>query len=260
MREELNKSGCGISIELLSAFIDNELDEQEYARIKEHLESCVYCRKIVEQFKEMDEQIRQLELEEPSREFIFNLKRNVMERIGKKPKFVFWKFFPILIPAAVAVLILIVIRSEGLETPVGMNNRVPYVYSDEEKAIKDQKIDISLPAPAPIAKSKPRTETHLDKKTTAPAPTIASRQAEELESRAYAAEQSVPEISEQVVIRAIVDSTGRIINVAKGKSLTPEEDTTIFRALKGKQLSPPKIQGRPTQMFVEFTPEEKDSN
>ncbi len=259
MSEELNKSSCGISVELLSAFIDNELDEQESARIKEHLKFCVSCQKIVEQFKELDDQIRQMELEEPSREFIFNLKKDVLEKIGKKPKFVLWKFFPILIPAVVTVFIFIIIRSEGLETPVGINNRIPYVYS-EEQTIKDEKIDISLPATTPIAKLKPKTEIHLDKKVKVPTPATAARQAEDLESRVYAAESSVPVISEPDVIRAIVDSTGKIINVAKGKSLTPEEDTIISRILKGKRLSPPKIQGRPTQMFVEFTPEEKDSN
>ncbi len=257
MSEEGNKSSCGISIELLSAFIDNELDEQEYRRIKEHLKSCVHCQKIVVQFKEMDEQIRRMELEEPSREFIFNLKKNVLEKIGKKPKFVLWRFFPILIPAAAAILVLIVFSNEGLETPVGMNNRVPYVY--EEKNIKDEKIDISLPATTPIAESKPRVETHLDKKIAAPTPKTTTRH-EDLESRAYASESAVPKISEPVVIRAIVDSTGKIINVARGKSLTPEEDTTISRILKGKQIAPPKIQGRPTQMFVEFNSEDKDSN
>jgi len=258
MNEELNKSSCKTPVELLSAYIDKELDEETYTRIREHLKSCVYCQKIVEQFREMDAQIRQMELEEPSPEFIFNLKKNVMERVGKKKKNAFWRFFPILVPAAVAVLILVIIRNEG--TPVGMNNRVPYVYSGEEKSIKEEKVDISLPATKPVARTTSKVESRRDKMASPPMPTTIVKKEERIETQPYAERSSLAEVGESDVIRAIVDSTGKIVNVAKGKSLVPEEDTTISRLLKGKQLSPPTVQGKPTQMFVEFRTEEKDSN
>uniref|UniRef100_A0A7V0Z731 Putative zinc-finger domain-containing protein n=1 Tax=candidate division WOR-3 bacterium TaxID=2052148 RepID=A0A7V0Z731_UNCW3 len=260
MSEELNKYSCGISVELLSAYIDNELDEQKYTMVKEHLKACVHCRKIVEQFREMDARIREMELDEPSPEFIFNLKKNVMERVGKKKRNVFWRFFPMLVPAAVAVLILVIIRNEGLENPVGMNNRVPYVYSEEKKGIEEEEVDISLPVTKSVVRARTKTEPRRDKMASPPMPTTIARKEEEIEAQPYAERSSLPEVGESDVIRAIVDSTGKIVNVAKGKSLVPEEDTTISRLLKGKQISPPTVQGKPTQMFVEFSPAEKDSN
>jgi len=227
MSEKLNKSSCGIPVELLSAYIDNELDEQEYTRIKEHLKSCVHCQEIVEQFREMDARIREMELEEPSREFIFNLKRNVMERVGKKKKNAFWRFFPILVPAAVAVLILVIIRNEG--TPVGMNNRVAYVYSEEEKGIKEEKVDISLPVTKAVSRTNIGIESRKDKMESPPMPTTIAKKEEEIETQPYAERSALSDVGESDVIRAIVDSTGKIVNVAIPCSRKRYNDFSVIK-------------------------------
>lgn len=261
MNKELNK--CNIPIELLSAYIDNELNAEEQKNIEEHLKSCSICGKIVEEFKEIDSRIREMEVEEPSQEFIFNLKRNVMERIGKRKKWLFWRYTPVLVPVAVAVFVIIIARSEILSAPVGMKNRVAYIQSSEEIGEEAELMDVVLPESYTPVVSKPRAQIQQVKSepSYAKKTDIDKATKEEIATSASAPDLiQESEIEDGVVIRAIIDSTGRVINVAKGKSLLPEEDTTVSQLLKGKKLSPPKIQGKPTQMFVEFSPGRKDSN
>ncbi|MGB9720771.1 MAG: anti-sigma factor family protein [bacterium] len=261
----LNKSekpDCDFSIELLSAYIDNELNENDRQAVETHIKSCPVCQKIVEQFRVIDDSIRELEFEEPSGDFVFNLKKNVIDRLRKKKQPVIWKFLPIFLPvAAAAILVVLITGHEEIEKPVGMKNRVEFSLALSQPPAQTEKIDVVIPKPGIT----PRTRTVLPSAPRATAEKIsADRQME-----AEYAKKEVPamtsaglaqERTEQVVVRAIVDSTGRVLNVATGNTIIPEEDTTISRLLKGQQLAPPTIRGKPHQMFVEFVPEEKDSN
>jgi anti-sigma factor RsiW len=64
---------CDLSIELLSGYLDGELDKKQKAEIEKHLKECEVCRKELEELRQLDEHVRIAEVEEPSREFIFNI-------------------------------------------------------------------------------------------------------------------------------------------------------------------------------------------
>ena len=63
----------------------------------------------------------------------------------------------------------------------------------------------------------------------------------------------VLQIPADKVVRAIVDSTGKVVKVATGNSMIPEKDTMLENRLQGKQLSPPSVAGRRAQLYVDFT-------
>ncbi len=264
--DNLNKqnfSECGLPVELLSAYIDNELNEIERQRVEEHLKHCSHCLKIIEEFKTIDMGLKEIEIEEPSREFVFNLKKNVMEKIRKKRSPLFWKVVPVLVPVAAAVVLVFIITGhENLASPVSMKNRIDIAYVPSEKPVQTDKIEVVIPKPGIVAK----------RQAPAPAATGISAERKFAEAKdvdlAYKKTESptVTELEEvaqekvaPVVVRAVIDSTGRVLNVATGNTITPQEDTTLSRILKGQQIAPPTVRGKPTQMVVEFVTEEKDT-
>ncbi len=258
------KTNCGFPTELLSAYLDNELNESEKNKVEEHLNHCFECKRIIEEFRTIDSNLQELAIAEPSREFVFNLSTNVIDKIKKKSGFRLWQYFPVLIPAAVAVLLVIIVTNKSsLEHPVGMKNRIQMVLTHDETPATTEKIDVVMPKPGLV--TKPRT--------TAPAPTrvaekkavedkelVASREAQESPPMPAAVSGALAqEKREQVVVRAVIDSTGRVLNVATGNTIVPEEDTAISRLLKSQQFAAPTIRGKPTQMVIEFVTDAKDT-
>ena len=69
---------CDLSIELLNGYLDGELDKKQKAEIEKHLKECEVCRKELEELRKLDENIRTAEIEETSREFIFNINHRVL--------------------------------------------------------------------------------------------------------------------------------------------------------------------------------------
>ncbi len=254
-------ANCGFSIELLSAYLDNELNESEKNRVEEHLNQCLDCKRIIEEFRTIDSKLQELAIDEPSREFIFNLNKNVMDKIRKPSRFRLWQYFPVLIPAAVAVLLVIVVTSKSsLEHPVGMKNRIQMVLTHDETPATTEKIDVVIPKPGIIAKPRttaPAPSRFAEKKAVADKELAASR--EEAQVPATVSGVLAQEKREQVVVRAVIDSTGRVLNVATGNTIMPEEDTAIYRLLKSQQFAAPKIRGKPTQMVIEFVADATDT-
>mgnify|MGYP005835340911 CR=1 FL=1 len=264
--DDLNKkifSECDFPVELLSAYIDNELNENERQRVEEHLKFCSNCLKVVEEFKTIDMSLREIEIEEPSRDFIFNLNKKVMEKIRKKRSSVFWKFVPVLVPVAVVTILVIIIGGyENIASPVGMKNRMDIVSALPEKLKQTDKIDVVIPAPSITSmaqKQLPATSRMAAERSPAAGKDI-DLAYKKTEAPASAIEEISGEKVAPVVIRAVVDSTGKILNVATGNTITPQEDTTISQILKGQRIAPPTIRGKPTQMVVEFVTEEKNTS
>ena len=83
---------CDLSIELLNGYLDGELDKEHKAEIEKHLKECEVCRKELEELRQLDEHVRTVEIEEPSREFIFNINRRVLEKVKKKSRFRFFDY------------------------------------------------------------------------------------------------------------------------------------------------------------------------
>lgn len=246
------KKDCNFSIELLNGYIDNELDEKKRHLAEEHLKGCPYCQKEIGELKRVNGYLKGYQVEEPTADFIFNLKERVISRI-KKPRRVFlWRLMPILVPVA-AIFLFIIINYERPIRIVGVEYRIPYSEISPEP-----KLDIALPSlivagrQLPLASEKKGREKLSakmeipEKGTEAPDKIIATE--------GFAQEMQLPAYR---VVRAIVDSTGRVLKVAGGRSLAPEEDTFLIKSFQGKQLAPPKIRGKATQMFLEFGESEK---
>lgn len=252
---------CDLPIELLNAYLDGELDEQEKARVEIHLKTCAACRKELSALQRVDTRIKQEVFEEPSREFVFTMKRRIMEKIKPAPRRTLIRFAPIFAPVAAAILVLVVlVEISPSRKIVGVNDRIAY----QQVAVRHE-VKISIPETsirtAPTAlkvkgTAKVAEEEALDAKyeeTPAPAAGLAttSEETRDIDESLIA----IPARAQ--VVRAIIDTTGTIVKVATGRNLVPEQDTALENELTGQQVAPPIIEGRKKQLYFELAPTEE---
>jgi len=291
---------CDFPHELLSGYLDGELDGKNKALVEDHLKSCSSCQQFLEALKKQDSLVRSREIEEPSREFVFSLNRRVMDQVMKKPRFSFWRYMPVLVPTAVAALVLVVVFNSQHETRyVTTDDQIllPVVsrlgYSDEsglkagsdrsvaadKKVAAAKKEKAAEPAgvastPPPSAPSQSGGELAREIEDVELGPLVASEsrkdvdagKADEVETMtAGTGGQGAPaavaqlEVPKNQVVRAIVDSTGKIIKVVTGNTIVPEEDTILEKQLEGQQMAPPTVRGRRTQMYVDLSEPKTDT-
>jgi hypothetical protein len=255
---------CDLPTELLSGYLDEELNEEQLARVKKHLAECEVCRKELEELEKLDEHMRSAVTEEPSREFIFNLNRQVMGKIRKKSRFSIFKFSPIFVPVAIAVLVLIVlVNIPGSGKPAGLDHRI--LYSETELR---EEVDVQLPEVSTGRKMPAPKGIVMKDKSVPPAPVS-------MKSKSYrAAEEKVVggsgerfdvdefmetvsfeqiEIPDDRVVRAIIDTEGVVVRVATGNTIVPERDTMLENRLQGQQLKPATVSGKKAQIYIDFT-------
>lgn len=255
---------CDISIELLSGYLDGELDEKQKAVVEKHLRECQSCQNELEELKLLNEYIKVQEIEEPSREFFFGVNRRVMEKIIKKPRSFVMRWTPIFAPVAVALLVLVVvINTIPQKRFVGIDSRILYAEIKHEEEVELRKAKVYAPR-APVAKEKISEEG----KGALAAPEIlaiseAAKKPKVVDEAVITdLEVSMDQLAipRDRVIRAIVDSTGRVLKVATGNTIVPEKDTMLENRLEGQQLSPPTIAGRKTQVYVDLTPTKENDH
>lgn len=242
---------CDLPVELLSGYLDGELDEQQRAQVEEHLKTCPACQEELAALRRMDEYVRDNVYEEPSREFTFTLNRRVMDRVRVAPRARFFKLTPIFAPAAAALLILIIlINISPSKRIIGMTDQVVYQEIETHPAPA-----VSIPEPT-IAKMPAST-----KRTARPdAEDAAAMRSEQI--RGKKTEEVV--VHERVrggrrrehVVRAIIDTSGTIIKVATGNTLVPETDSALENELSGQQVAPAVIGGKKQQIYVDFPAEQ----
>jgi hypothetical protein len=291
---------CDFPHELLSGYLDGELDGKNKALVEDHLRSCPSCQQVLEALKKQDSLVRSREIEEPSREFVFSLNRRVMDQVIKKSRFSIWRYMPVLVPAAVAALVLIVVFNSRPETRYVTTDDLillPVVstlgYHDEsglktgsdrsvvadkkpaaakkEKAAELKGVVTMSPPPAP---SQGSGEVAKEIEDVELGPLVASESRKDVDAgkvdevetmTAGAGGQGAPaavaqlEVPKNQVVRAIVDSTGKIIKVATGNTIVPEEDTMLEKQLEGQQMAPPTVRGRRTQMYVDLSEPKADA-
>jgi hypothetical protein len=253
---------CDVSIELLSGYLDGELDDEQRMFVEKHLKQCQRCKNVLNEFTLMDKQIRTQKFEEPSREFIFGVNRRIMDRIKKKKPFFIFRYTPVFAPAAVAILLFIVlINISQHERMIGIDDRILYAEitprQELELQVPESKIaDVKEIEEKIIAKTDRRSGTSEIAPTAAEEvpKTITYDKAGELYTLDDEGELQVPK---DRITRAIIDSTGRILKVATGNSIIPERDTVMENRLQGQQLTAPTIAGKKTQMYVDLTPIQK---
>jgi hypothetical protein len=252
---------CDLPIELLNAYLDGELSEQEKARVETHLKMCAACQEELSALQRVDARIKQEVYEEPSREFVFGMKRRVMERIRPAPRSSLIRFAPIFAPVAAAIIILIVLVEISPSRKIfGVNDRIAY-----QQVAARQEVQISIPEPrirtAPASvkvkrMAKAAEEEALDaryEEASAEGLATTSEETRDID------ESSIAVPARAHVVRAIIDTTGTIVKVATGSNLVPEQDTILEKELTGQQLAPPKIEGRKKQLYFELAPgEEKE--
>ncbi len=246
---------CNLPIELLSGYLDGELDDKEKERVENHLKDCPACREELQALRQIDEHVRDRVYEEPSREFVFTLNRRVMDKIRVSPRRSLFRFFPVFAPVAAAALILIVLINISPSTKIAQIDDLMVYHEIEQRP----EVPVSIPEPkiARTAITTKRTARLSKEKATAGQFTEA-RDAESDEAYEPAEPEAVAAPTEGIV-RAIIDSTGTVIKVATGNTRIPEKDTMLENSLSGQQLAPPLIAGRKKQVYVDFFAiEEKD--
>lgn len=258
---------CDIPHELLSGYLDGELTDEQKKRIEEHLKKCTRCQEELEELRQLDEYVRAVEVEEPSREFVFGLNRRVMKAVTRKRKSLFFRFSPVLAPVAVAVLVLIVLvnidRQAGV---VHVGHRVLYAERFERK-----EIELEIPSIGGVrgymmekgAVSREEDMVAMPRLSTTAGAPEAAKKMEDVGVRDEAVSEIAGEFiefPEDKIVRAIVDSTGKVVKVATGNTIVPERDTMLENRLQGQQLTAPTVAGRRTQLYVDFTQKQEKDN
>jgi hypothetical protein len=284
---------CDFSIELLNAYLDNELDEKQRLFVEGHLKDCPACRAELEELKGCDRLLRQREIEEPSNKFLLGFENRIIAAVAKKTRMPFiWRISPILVPVASAALItfFVLVNREKTQPIVGLNERVPGIGTvaerKDESAIKTEPVEKMRPvakgwdlrevsgkkaevasegkAPAAISKSAAPPAPVAGLTTvpgTAAAPKLTSTESRDEEflsgdglarSQAKMVELNIPK---NKVVRAIVDSTGRVVRVVTGNTIQPEEDKLLEQQLEGQQLAPRSSAAGQTQnlLYLDLT-------
>jgi hypothetical protein len=246
---------CDLPIELLSGYLDGELDDEQKARVEDHLKECSACQEELEALRQIDDHVKDEVFEEPSREFVFTLNRRVMDKIRPSARRSLFRFAPVFVPVAAAFLILIVLINISPSTKIAqLDDRMVY-----QELVQRQEVPVSIPEPkiATVPASMKRA-ARVGKHKAAAAQTEETRIAEADETYDIA-ELEVMTLPGEGVVRAIIDSTGMVIKVATGNTRIPEKDTMLENRLSGQQLAPPLIAGRKKQVYVDFAAtDEKD--
>lgn len=244
---------CDFPIESLSAYLDEELNEQERTAVERHLAGCPRCREALNALRAADESVRQDVYEEPSPEFMLALNRRIRDRIAPARKRYLLRFAPVFAPAAAAIVIFIVLTDASASRKiVSISDRVAY-----KELAPRQAVQLSVPEPGKILAVKPPT---LARRAV---PKAASAPQEKAETKPEAAAEMVRDAAEtaaapahrEAVVRAIIDTTGMIIKVATGSTIVPEQDTTLEKELAGQRVAPAMIEGKKTQIYVDFSAE-----
>ncbi len=242
---------CDLPVELLSGYLDGELDEQQRARVESHLKTCPACQEELEALRQIDEHVRNRVYEEPSREFVFTLNRRIMDKVRTAPRRSFFKLTPIFAPAAAALLILaILINISPSKRIIDMADRM--VYQEMEPR---QEPVVSMPLPRLGKARATKKQARVSEKEDA-APSLPERIDREEAGNVLDMDDLKAIVGNEQVVRAIIDTSGTIIKVATGNNLIPETDTALENQLSGQQLAPAVIAGRKQQIYLDFAAEE----
>jgi len=262
---------CDLPIELLSGYLDEELSKEELSRVEKHLGQCAACRLELEELRKLDQHLRAAAIEEPSREFVFNLNRQIMEKIKKKTRFSFFKFAPIFVPVAVAALaVIILVNLPEASKPVGLDHQIFY---SEVKARKE--VTLELPEVSSGREVEPKKGLVMKDAEAAgepSAPVVAKSKAyraaeeeigagvsdgfyERVDADEYLKTASFEQLAipDDRIVRAIIDTDGVVVKVATGNTMVPERDTMLENRLQGQQLKPAAVSGKKAQIYVDFT-------
>lgn len=257
---------CDMPHELLSGYLDGELSDVQKKQVEEHLKKCTRCQKELEELRQLDEYVRTIEVEEPSRAFVFGLNRRVMKAVAKRRISVLLRLSPVFAPVAVAVLVLIILANIDRQAGVvHLGHRVLYAerwgreevtlsipsiagaqYGMEKGAVSQKEDVVVTPGLAPAAEA-PEVAKKMAKREVRDE--VSSRRAEEF-----------VELPQDKIVRAIVDSNGTVVKVATGNTIVPERDTVLENQLQGRQLTAPTVAGRRTQLYVDFTQKQERDN
>lgn len=269
---------CDISFELLSAYLDGELEGTDRLRVEEHLKSCARCRAELEEMRTGDELVRQRPVAEPSNKFLLGFENRIVAQLRPKARWSwFWRIAPVLTPVAVAAItVLVVLTGQEKTAPmVGLPEIVPLVFEAEKNEDKDDRAVTGLmkKAEAPALARSPETKAGGELAPSREAPAVAERstavpaapaasvmadfrddeaeyKAEETRIQATLTELNIPK---NKVVRAIVDSTGRVVRVATGNTIQPEEDSMLEVQLEGQQIAPRSFSRKQNLMYLDLT-------
>ncbi len=271
---------CDLSIELLNAYLDNELSQTERSRVEEHLKVCAQCRAELEELKFGDEMVRQRPVAEPSNKFLLGFENRIVAQLRPRPRWSWiWRIVPIVTPVTVAAItvLVVLVNTEKTAPMVGLPEIVPLAVSEADKREdKDDGASAGLmkkaETPAPALARKPETKAGGEIRAaeparevveqtatipSAPAATVAADvrdeemyKEEETRIQASLSELNIPK---NKVVRAIVDSTGRVVRVATGNTLQPEEDTMLEVQLEGQQIAPRSFARKQNLMYLDLT-------
>ncbi len=185
----------------LSAYLANELDQNERSRVELHLRDCESCRKELEKHKRLDEVLAGSQPLSPGPEII----RGVMQQVQHEQKTIaFKRLLPWLAIAAVLAAVLFLLRIQR-ETPVPGE-----VVKKTPPVIKP----VNPPTPAPKESPQTKIENLPVVKNTLPKEPIVKP-----------VPQTIPEETTQIVEQR----TPQTSNQNPQTSMSPEDEEMIAK-------------------------------
>jgi predicted anti-sigma-YlaC factor YlaD len=117
---------CKIIKELLSAYIDAELDRADIIKVEEHIEKCKNCKKILNNYQEISLSICSIEIPKPSEKTI--------KRIIMFPRRKVYRLRKLAVSASFLVLLgILIIPLFRTEENIAQENAKEYYILKEEK-------------------------------------------------------------------------------------------------------------------------------
>lgn len=129
---------CGEIIELISLYIDNELDDAKKAEVEEHISSCESCRSEIEELKEVVNMCKNVEDVELPEGFSEKLHEKLMEEKQKqedKRRFIVLgsKYMKIASSIAAGIILVFIIRGFWLNGSINKTSDMASMANEAAK-------------------------------------------------------------------------------------------------------------------------------
>ena len=142
---------CENYLELISRYVDDDLDQQEEQYLQDHIQNCDHCRAVLENYQIIDQELHK-EKEKPPHTLHTAIMRGVrQEQQSASPRNWLSRGKFTLIAAAAAVLLIVISRA-GIQPPSVSGNKaisetnavVPMVSASLQKSFDSEKTNIDV--------------------------------------------------------------------------------------------------------------------
>ncbi len=164
----MSNNECKEYLELIGAYLDNELSADETRRVREHIEKCRDCSREFDQLKELDNFVKTDVIEDPGTDFwrdqresiraeiegrsqTANIKPLIREAAESESRSSNIKWSRIISVAAASVIVLVLFNEiDRFKTPVDPGSQQMQIATqnnEDEKTVQEESVPINIDVP-----------------------------------------------------------------------------------------------------------------